>query len=121
MPAEHRVAGHLGVAADEYDQTIRAFIPSYDRMLASVVHWLDGHVRRGDLVVDLGAGTGGLAAAILDAFPDLCVELVDIDPNMLEVAAARCSGYRGRYELRHARFGDRLPRCDAVVASLALH
>lgn len=97
------------------------FIPNYERMMATVVHWLDGHVPPGGLVLDLGAGTGGLSAAILDALPDVRVQLVDVDPNMLEVAAARCSAHPGRYELRQARFEDRLPRCDAVVASLALH
>jgi tRNA (cmo5U34)-methyltransferase len=121
MPEEHRVAGHLGVAADEYDRAIRTFIPSYDRMVATVVHWLDGHVPAQGLVVDLGAGTGGLSAAILDALPDVRVELVDIDPNMLDVAGARCAAHDGRFELRRARFGDQLPRCHAVVASLALH
>jgi tRNA (cmo5U34)-methyltransferase len=121
MSDEHRVAGHLGVAADDYDRTIRTFIPNYERMIATVVHWLDGHVPLGGLVVDLGAGTGGLSAAILDALPDVRVELVDVDPNMLEVAAMRCSAHSGRYELRHARFEDQLPRCHAVVASLALH
>ena len=40
---------------------------------------------------------------------------------MLEVAAARCAAHGDRYELRHARFGDPLSHCDAVVASLALH
>ena len=121
MADEHRVAGHLGVAADEYDRTIRAFIPSYDRMIATVVHWLDGHVPPGGLVVDLGAGTGGLSIAILDALPNVRVQLVDVDPSMLEVAATRCSAHAGRFELRRAPFDDRLPRCDAVVASFALH
>ena len=121
MPAEHRVAGHLGVAADDYDRTIRTFIPNYERMVSTVVHWLEGHVPPGGLVVDLGAGTGALGAAILDALPDVRVELVDIDPNMLEVAEARCAQHAGRFALRHARFEDELPRCHAVVASLALH
>jgi tRNA (cmo5U34)-methyltransferase len=121
MSAEHRVAGHLGVAADDYDRTIRTFIPGYERMIATVVHWLDGHVPLAGLVVDLGAGTGALSAAILGALPDVRVQLVDVDPNMLEVAATRCSAYPGRYELRRARFEDPLPRCHAVVASLALH
>ena len=40
MADQHRVAGHLGVAADDYDRTIREFIPHYERMLATVVHWL---------------------------------------------------------------------------------
>jgi tRNA (cmo5U34)-methyltransferase len=121
MVDEHRVAGHLGVAADEYDRTIRTFIPNYERMIATIVHWIDGHVPPGGLVVDLGAGTGGLSAAILDALPDVRVQLVDVDPNMLEVAATRCSAHVDRYELRRARFEDQLPRCHAVVASLALH
>ena len=90
-------------------------------MIGAVVHWLDGHVPPGGLVLDLGAGTGGLSAAILDALPDVRVQLVDVDPNMLEVAARRCSAHAGRYELRQARFEDQLPRCNAVVASLALH
>jgi len=121
MAVEHRVAGHLGVAADDYDRTIRTFIPNYERMVASVVQWLDGHVPAGGLVVDLGAGTGALGAAVLGALPEARVELVDIDPNMLEVAAARCARYAGRFEVRHARFENELPRCHAVVASLALH
>jgi tRNA (cmo5U34)-methyltransferase len=121
MPTEHRVAGHLGIAADDYDRTIRTFIPGYERMVATVVHWLDGHVPADGLVVDLGAGTGALGAAVLDALPGVRVELVDIDPNMLEVAAARCAAHAGRFRVRHARFEDELPRCHAVVASLALH
>jgi hypothetical protein len=48
MAQGHRVAGHLGVAASDYDRTIRAFIPNYERMIATVVHWLEGHVPRMD-------------------------------------------------------------------------
>jgi tRNA (cmo5U34)-methyltransferase len=121
MPRDHRVAGHLGVAAEDYDRMIRTFIPNYERMLGTVVQWLDGHVPAGALVVDLGAGTGGLSAAVLDGLPDVRVQLVDVDPNMLDAAAARCSAHEGRMELRPGRFTDELPRCHAVVASLALH
>lgn len=121
MAAEHRVAGHLGVAADEYDRTIRTFIPNYELMLATIVHWLAGRIPAGGLVVDLGAGTGALSAVILDALPDVRVQLVDVDPNMLEVAAARCAAHEDRIGLRQARFEDPLPRCHAVVATLALH
>lgn len=118
---EHRVAGHLGIAADDYDRTIRTFIPHYERMLATIVDWLGGHVPPGGLVVDLGAGTGALSAAILDRLPDVRVELVDVDPNMLEIAAERCAVHAGRFELRRGRFDDPLPPCHAVVATLALH
>ena len=121
MPHEHRVAGHLGVEADEYDRTIRTFIPQYDRMLSTIVHWLDASVPADGYVVDLGAGTGALAAAILEALPEARVQLVDVDPNMLEAGAARCAAHAGRFDLRQGRFQDGLPRCNAVVATLALH
>ena len=118
MPPEHRVAGHLGVAADDYDRTIRTFIPNYELMLGTIVHWLTGSVPAGGLVVDLGAGTGALSAAILDALPDVRVQLVDVDPNMLAVAGARCELHADRIDLRQGRFEDPLPRCHAVVAKL---
>jgi tRNA (cmo5U34)-methyltransferase len=118
---EHRVAGHLGVTADDYDRTIRTFIPEYERMLRTIVDWLEGQVPPDGLVVDLGAGTGALSAAILDALPNVRVQLVDVDPNMLAVAAERCAPHEERLELRLARFDDPLPPCHAVVASLALH
>jgi tRNA (cmo5U34)-methyltransferase len=111
----------LGVDSGEYDAAIRRFIPGYDEMIATVVRWLDGHLPPDALVVDLGAGTGALALAVLEALPDVRVQLVDVDPAMLEVAAARCAAYEGRVELRRASFADPMPRCHAVVASLALH
>ncbi|HEX3291580.1 MAG TPA: methyltransferase [Gaiella sp.] len=121
MPHEHRVAGHLGVEPDEYDRTIRTFIPHYDRMLETIVHWLAACVPADGLVVDLGAGTGALSAGILDGLPQVRVQLVDVDSSMLDAAARRCAAYARRIELRHGRFQDELPRCDAVVATLALH
>jgi tRNA (cmo5U34)-methyltransferase len=121
MACEHRVAEHLGVTPEDYDRMIRAFIPHYERMLATIVRWLEGHVPPGGTVVDLGAGTGALSAAILEALPEVRVELVDVDPNMLDVAAKRCSAHDGRFTLRRARFDEPLPPADAVVASLALH
>ena len=112
---EHRVLDHLGLAAAEYDAEIRRYIPEYEQMIATVVNLV-----RGD-IIDLGSGTGALAAAILDAHPDARVKLVDIDPAMLEAARARVAKHGARAELVHASFDAALPACDAVVASLALH
>jgi len=114
---EHRVASHLGVRASDYDTEIRRYIPAYDEMIATVVELVTGL----DTIVDLGAGTGALGGAILDAHPSSRVVLVDIDPSMLEVAGARTAKHGSRVELRRQSFFDELPRCDAVVASLALH
>jgi tRNA (cmo5U34)-methyltransferase len=78
-------------------------------------------VPAGGYVVDLGAGTGALSAAILDGLPEVRVQLVDVDPNMLETGAARCAAHAGRFDLRRGRFQEALPPCNAVVATLALH
>jgi tRNA (cmo5U34)-methyltransferase len=117
MTNEHRVATHLGVTAGEYDAEIRRFIPAYEQMVATVVELVRGR----PVVVDLGAGTGALGGAILDAIADAKVVMIDIDPAMLEVARARTARHGGRVELRRQSFDHELPRCDAVVASLALH
>jgi len=119
--SEHRVATHLGVDAAEYDVAIRRFVPHYDAMIGVIISILDESLGESPLVIDLGAGTGALAAAILEAIPRARVLLVDIDPSMLDIAGARVAGYGVRAELHKASFHDELPSCDAVVASLSLH
>jgi tRNA (cmo5U34)-methyltransferase len=118
---DHRVATHLGVDASAYDVEIRRFVPHYDAMIATVIDILEAALGPAPLVIDLGAGTGALAAAILDAIPRARVQLVDIDPTMLAVAGARVARHGARAELRTGSFHDPLPACDAVVASLSLH
>jgi len=117
--SEHRVASHLGLAARDYDAEIRRYIPGYDAMLATVVA-IVGRLPA-PFVVDLGTGTGALAAAILDGVPGALVQLVDIDPAMLEAAGARVADHGVRAQLVRGAFADPLPSCNAVVASLAFH
>ena len=114
--AEHRVFAHLGLVARDYDAQIRRWIPAYETMIDVVV----GLVPGGD-ILDLGTGTGALAAAILDKRSDTRVTLVDIDPAMLEVARERVTPHAARVEVVTATFEGGLRPCDAVVASLALH
>jgi len=127
---EHRVSTHLRVDAAAYDAAIRRFIPGYEEMIAEVVSILDEALGEATsdaaAVVDLGAGTGALAGAILDGIPRARAVLVDIDPSMLAVAAARVAAHGGRAEVRCATFEDALAglgagAAGAVVASLSLH
>lgn len=117
----HSVHQHLGVHAEDYDASIRKWIPHYEEMLATGVELLRRLARPGARVLDLGGGTGALSQAILAGVPAVEVELVDVDPEMLARARERLAFAGSRASFRRARFQDPLPRAGGVVASLALH
>jgi SAM-dependent methyltransferase len=114
------VAAHLGIELSEYDARIRTWIPTYDRMLEVLATTLAGAVpARTPTLVDLGIGTGSVAARCLEAKPGARVIGIDEDEGMLAAARARL-GRRPQFI-----FGSYervpLPACDAFVASLSLH
>ena len=115
----HSVRRHLRVAIDRYDATIRQFIPGYEAMLRAAAREL-APVASG-LVIDLGGGTGALAAAILESGATGTVELIDVDREMLAQARTRLAPYAGRARFTEASFLGALPRCNGAAASLALH
>jgi SAM-dependent methyltransferase len=114
------VAAHLGIRLDEYDAKIRTFIPWYDELLDAAAQTFDGLVgTRPTRVVDLGIGSGALAARCALLRRTARIVGIDADEGMLAFA---------RQRLPHRLTtiaGDflsiDLPRCDAFVASLALH
>ena len=113
-------ASHLGIDLREFDARIRTFIPGYERLLDIAARALANTVRgRSPLVIDLGVGTGALAARSVAAKPSIRIVGVDEDEGMLTAArkrlGRRLTGLRGNFETVD------LPACDAVTASLALH
>ena len=119
--SQHSVKQHLNVAAESYDAVIRSFVPHYDELLTTGVRFLKNLVPPKAKIIDLGGGTGGLTAAIVRGILDVHVELVDIDPQMLEQAKVRLAAFNDRVSFRLGSFHDPLPRCDGIVASLSLH
>lgn len=115
----HSVRNHLGIEIRSYDETIRRFIPGYEAMLEAAARELVGHGP--ELVLDLGAGTGALAEAVLLADDSVTVELIDVDPEMLAQARARLAGFTERTRFSGISFLGPLPSCDGASASLSLH
>ena len=115
----HSVRRHLRVEVDAYDEIIRRFIPGYETMLATAAR--EVAAARPGLVLDLGAGTGALSEAMLGHEEIGAIELIDVDPEMLDQARVRLEPFGGRTRFRERSFLDPLPPCDAVAASLALH
>ncbi len=115
----HSVRRHLRLEIDAYDKTIRAFIPAYEEMLARAADAVAE--TKPKKVIDLGAGTGALAQAVLQRCEKATVELIDADAEMLAQARERLASFASRVQYTVRAFQGPLPACDAAVASLALH
>jgi tRNA (cmo5U34)-methyltransferase len=110
------VAQHLGIDLADYDARIRTFIPDYEEMLDVAAAAIPHGART---VVDLGVGTGALAARCLAAAPRARVFGIDLDPDILTMASRRL-GRRATFAAG-SFLRTELPRCDAAVSSFALH
>jgi SAM-dependent methyltransferase len=110
---------HLGIKFGEYDATIASLIPHYRPLIEAAAQAVDVVARTAPAVVDLGTGSGALAAEILKVRPKARVIGIDSDDAMLEAAKRRL---KGRIDIVHDNFEmARIPRCDVVSASFALH
>jgi ubiquinone/menaquinone biosynthesis C-methylase UbiE len=109
-------AAHLGIDLREYDARIRTFIPDYDAMLDAAAAVVPADARS---ILDLGIGTGALAARCLRHARRAAIVGIDADPEMLEMAARRL-GARARL-VCGSFLRTPLPNASAIVASLALH
>ena len=115
----HSVRNHLRLEIDSYDETIRQFIPGYEEGLTWAAREIAGI--RPTLVLDLGAGTGALAEAMLEHEGVGVVEAIDVDAEMLDRARVRLKRFGARARFQKCSFESPLPECDAVSACLALH
>ncbi|MEZ5287029.1 MAG: class I SAM-dependent methyltransferase [Vicinamibacterales bacterium] len=114
------VSSHLKIALDEYDARIRTFIPNYEEMLAAAADALVTLAGTPETVVDLGIGTGALAAAVAAAAPKAALVGIDEDEGMLGMASRRLPGRA--LTLVPGNFTRApLPRADGITASLSLH
>lgn len=110
------VAAHLGIDLAEYDQSIRTFIPDYEEMLDVAAEAVPPKAR---IIVDLGTGTGALAARCVEHAPRARVIGIDSDAGMLAAAHGRLQD-RGCF-LCADFITAPVAESDLVVASFSLH
>jgi ubiquinone/menaquinone biosynthesis C-methylase UbiE len=116
------VASHLHIRIEEYDSRIRTFIPGYEEMIAAAAQVLAVLDVPAPHVVDLGTGTGALAAACLRVRPDARITAIDADRDILDLARQRLAGSTSAPSFVSGTFDEVIvPACDAIVASLSLH
>lgn len=115
------VAGHLGIDVDEYDARIRTFVPGYEELVSRTAQALHFVSAASPTIVDLGIGTGALAAACMAIRPDATVIGLDCDEGMLDVARVRLAGIPRVTLLAKDFLQTPLQPCDALLACLSLH
>jgi trans-aconitate methyltransferase len=112
-------ATHLGIKPGEYDRAIATLIPHYSELVTAAAAAVDIIARTAPDVVDLGTGSGALAQQILKVRPKARLIGIDEDATMLDAATRRL---RGNIQTIEENFEQiRIPRCDVVSASFALH
>lgn len=110
---------HLGIKFGEYDATIASLIPHYKALIEAAADTVDAAAPKSPAVVDLGTGSGALAAEILKVRPKARLIGIDADASMLDAARKRL---KGRIDTIEDDFElARIPRCDVVSASFSLH
>ncbi|MBI1874132.1 MAG: class I SAM-dependent methyltransferase [Acidobacteria bacterium] len=101
---------------------IPTLIPPYDEMLAAASTAVAAVESRSPVVVDLGIGSGALAARCVASVPRARLVGIDTDEGMLALARKRLQRLGDRVDLVPADFlSAPLPRCDVVTASFSLH
>lgn len=111
-------------AARRYDQARRQLVPCFDDLYTTALALLPADREQSPLrVLDLGAGTGLLAALIAERYPQAQIKLIDIAPDMLEKARERMQPYGERIQIEQLDMIelDRLASFDAIVSALAIH
>lgn len=116
------VASHLNIPLDDYDARIRTFIPGYEQLLDAAAQALRALPDPEPVILDLGTGTGALAARCISVRSDAKLTAMDEDAAILDMARQRFARDGKVASFLQSSFLEALlPRCDAIVASLALH
>ena len=116
------VGSHLNIRIDEYDARIRTFIPGYEQMLDAAAAVLRALDVASPVIVDLGTGTGALAARCISVRSDAKLIAIDEDGAILDLARRRLDAPSRVASFVQSSFLEtKLPPCNAIVASLALH
>lgn len=108
-------------AAIAYDKDRKAIIPHFDVYYGTLVQLADSKIYN-PRILDLGAGTGLLTQLLWEKHPDAQFQLVDMAPEMLNIAKNRFSGQENfEYINKDYIKYDFDGLFDMIVSSLSIH
>jgi tRNA (cmo5U34)-methyltransferase len=109
-----------------YREIADVAVPRRQEMIATVVDAVPFGAEEPMKILELGSGDGGLAEALLTAFPGATLTALDGSESMRRETAARLApfGERARvaaFDLAALDWWDRMFGVDLIVSSLCLH
>jgi tRNA (cmo5U34)-methyltransferase len=121
--AERSIAGAFTAHARDYDALRRRLVPCFDAFYGAALDRIaDWGVPPQARVLDLGAGTGLMAAMVKERWPTVSVHLVDVSEGMLAEAQARLQGASGAsFEVADYATAPLGGGWDLVVSALSIH
>jgi tRNA (cmo5U34)-methyltransferase len=111
-------------SSETYDRDRRLLIPCYEDFYAIPLEIIPFHQDREFRVLDLGAGTGLLSAAVAARYPQALLNLIDISPAMLSIAKKRFAGSNaGRVTFQVMDYGKEpfTGIYDLAISALSIH
>ena len=109
-------------AAATYDRSRHALIPDHDELYAAAVDALALAAGAPVRVLDLGAGTGGFSAEVVNRYPQANFHLIDISDKMLAQAKAKFAGdERFSFAVLDATNAPLGEDWDRVISSFVIH
>ena len=106
----------------DYDGNRRKVIPCFDEFYATVIRLIPFEPERPFSFLDLGAGTGLVAALIVKTFPEARGTLLDISDKMLEKAGQRFAGHpRIRCVVSDYDISPLPGTYDLIVSAMSIH
>ena len=111
---------HFEDEAKDFDRLILTLIPHYAQMVEALIAAIPFDGAAPLRAIDLGCGTGTVARAVLEVFPNAHVTCLDLAENMIAMARAKLARYAhvnyivGDFHRINGNY-------DVVLSSLALH
>ena len=118
-----KVHDHFSTEWKDLDKGIEQVIPFYIDSLQLLVDVLRHSKVEPNTILDLGIGTGNLAARLLSAFPNAHLTGVDFVPAYIDIARHRLAHFGERVTLICEDITQfKMPEsCDVVVTSFVFH
>jgi putative AdoMet-dependent methyltransferase len=120
MRSQHVDRFNHDTEVDGYDDDVTDESNPVRNGYDATLDWVIAHTSTGgdDVVVDLGTGTGNLAARLGPRARLVCV---DVSTGMLDVARTKLPSETEYVEADLLEFLDGAPECDVVMSTYAIH